>query len=132
MLLAYTHCFGAESNEHSLCLFPDKIDSMSQMVRVATLQETNAAVYRLGPVDCFTVEIDPADHGMMIIPFFPSKLFLTPDLPSYPGMNVKRVKVFQDRSGYWRIFYLSETSATADDWKEWVPSREKRSASAQV
>lgn len=125
MLLAYMHC-DAQANSPDLCLIPDKPDQFSIPVRVETLRITDVAVYRVGPEEALTIDNDPQDGGLVLVPFFPAKLYLTPDLPQYPGMYVKKAKICISRDGLYSIFYVQEKDPQ-DAWREWVPSRDKRS-----
>ncbi|MGI6524479.1 MAG: hypothetical protein ACOX2O_04175 [Bdellovibrionota bacterium] len=127
MLLAYMHCFGVESDCHDLCLVADKPDQFSCPVRVVTLRETTAAVYRLGPQECVNIDLDRNDNGLVITPLYPANLFLTPDLPTYPGMKTKKIKIFQNQNGDFTVYYLPEVDIDGS-WKEWIPNREKRAA----
>ena len=125
MLLAYMNC-DPQANFPDLCLIPDKPDQFSVPVRVDTLRVTEAAVFRLGPEEALTVEKDPEDGGLVLVPFFPAKLYLTPDLPQYPGMGVKKAKIFISRDGVYSIYYVQDKDAQGT-WREWIPSRDKRS-----
>ena len=126
MLLAYMHCPGAQSNFPELCLLADKPDQFSVPARVDTLRVTDAAVYRAGPEEALTVEKDPEDGGLILAPFYPAKLFLTPDLPQYPGFHVKKAKIFVSRDGQYRVFYIQDKDSQ-NTWREWCPMRDKRS-----
>jgi len=124
MLLAYVHCFGVQSPAE-LCLVADRPDQFSVPVRVDLLEPTECAVLRLGPVESVTVRADATDNGLVIEPFFPAKLFLTPDLPQYPGVFVKRLKVIFLGERRHRVFFQQEKDAGSGDWREWSPYRDK-------
>ena len=53
MLLAYVHGRGSLSERQELCIVPDKLDALSYAVPVASIEETTAAVYRVGPGETF-------------------------------------------------------------------------------
>jgi hypothetical protein len=118
MLLAFMHCFGAQSNCAELCIVPDKPDQFSVPVRVDTLEVTDAAVLRLGPIEAITVRLDPRDNGMVIEPMFPAKLFITPDLPQYPGVHVKRLKILRTAERQYQVYFLHDKDRE-EDWRAW-------------
>ncbi len=126
MLLAFMHT-SVEARSPELCLIPEKPDKFSVLARIETLRVTDAAVYRLSPEEAFTVERDEQDGGMVITPLHPARLFLTPNLPQYPGVQVKKVKILKDAEGRFRLQYQNEKDVQ-ETWREWHPLKEKRSA----
>jgi len=125
MLLAYMHFENARIPE--LALVADKPDQFSFPLRVADLRETTAAVCRLGPTECITVDLDEEDGGLIIAPLAPAHIYITPDLPTMPGVSVKKIKVTQDNTGDLITFYIPENDR-GEGWIRWIPNREKRQA----
>ena len=124
MLFAYMNCFGVESAHAELCLVPDRPDQFSVPVRIESLEATEAAVFRVGPVEAVTIKIDALDRGLIIEPLSPAKLFVTPDLPQYPGVHVKKLKVLKLAERRYRTLFQQEKDR-GEEWREWVPYREK-------
>ena len=127
MLLAYMHNRAAYLSWPELCLVPHKTDEFTMPIRVDTLRPTDSAVYRLGPEEALLVEKDEKDGGTIIVPMYPAKLYLTLDLPQFPGMNVKQAKVLKDAEGAYKVFYPYDKDGETS-WRQWIPNREKRAS----
>ena len=125
MLLAYIHCHGS-SEYPELCLLADKTDTFSCPVKITSLRETNAAVCRLGPEETIIVSFDNEDGGLVVAPLYPANIYLTPNLPTLPGIAAKKIKIFLDKEkDDYVVYYLSDNDRDKT-WKLWIPDREKR------
>ncbi|NLF25226.1 MAG: hypothetical protein GX589_06155 [Deltaproteobacteria bacterium] len=124
MLFAYMLCSGLQSEHAELCLIPERPDQFSVPVRIESLEPTEAAVFRVGPTEAITVKVDPHDRGLIIEPFPPTKIHITPDLPQYPGVNVKKLKVLKLAERSYRTLFQQEKDRN-EEWREWVPYRDK-------
>jgi hypothetical protein len=89
-------------------------------IRVETLVETIAAVYRLGPQEGVRVKHDSNDGGIVLEPVPPSKLYLTPSQPDRPGFQVACAKVVVLGDNQYETFYMQDLKAPA--WKKWYPN----------
>lgn len=126
MLLAYMYCHGCDSEYPELCLLADKIDAFSSPVKVSSLRETNAAVCRLGPEESIIVSFDNTDGGLVVSPLFPANIYLTPNLPTFPGTVAKKIKIFlNEGKDDYVVYYLTDNDRD-NTWKLWIPDREKR------
>ncbi len=118
MLLAYVAGIGPGLE---LCLVPEKSDKDSVPIPVHMLIDTSAAVLRVGPDEAVTVVIDPTSEEIIISAVPPAVLYLTPNLPTMPGMRAKRLKVLIDRTGGHRVFYDRDRG----NWDLWVANKER-------
>jgi len=130
MYLAYLHLRGFEAQAPVLCMLPDKPDEFTVPSRIDSLQVTEAALYRLGPLESAKIEVDPNDGGLVIEPVRPAKLYLTPNLPQSPGMTAKRIKIFRKDTGdssqmAFETQYLQD-GVSKEEWLKWEPNKTVR------
>ena len=118
MHLAFCHPFGPTADQPELCLVPERPDQFSFPIRVDSLIETNAAIYRLSPYEGVRVKFN-SEGGMIIEPVPPSKMYLTPSQPDRPGFIVKRVKVVKSGLRQYETYFMGE--AKEAEWKLWMP-----------
>jgi hypothetical protein len=125
MLLAYMHGRATQSERQELCLIPDKPDSLSYPVPIASLEETSAAVYRIGQGESFIVRTDPSDRSLIIEALKPAHVYLTLDRPDQPGFHVQRVKVTKSSGGflirYQRDSQRDKAPGESAPWTNWEP-----------
>ena len=105
---------------HDLCFVPDKPDNLSLPVRVDELEQTDAAVFRMGPEESMIVTREP-DGSKLITAREPALVYLTPNLSQYPGVRAKYVKILKTGEREWRTYFSKDKAR----WDEWTPSKER-------
>ena len=106
---------------HELCIVPDKPDSLSLPIRIADLQPTHAAVFRVGSEEVMTVTFDERESAMHITPHEPALVYLTPNLAAFPGVRAKHLKIQKMGNNEYRTYYSKDKQR----WDEWTPSKER-------
>ena len=80
-------------------------------------------MFRVGPIESLLIRRDSADT-VILYPIFPAKLYLTPDLPQYPGTFVKMLKLTKKPDGSYQTVFLQEKDAEGQ-WRDWNPNKGK-------
>jgi hypothetical protein len=119
MYLAYSLVNIGSELEMRLCLVPDKPDMFSYPIPVEKFLNCDSAVCRVGPGDTCTIQWLEAEKTFMIKAVSPSKMYLTPELPTKPGVHITRLRLIKRGVSY-ETFYGQERDS-ADTWKEWKP-----------
>lgn len=120
MYLAY--CLIAESGTSSLrlCMVPDKPDEISIPIPVDRFINCEAAICRVGLGDSCTIKWLEEEQSFLIKSVSPSRMYLTPELPTKPGVWVTRIKVKKQGASYTTLY--GQERDEADQWKEWKPT----------
>ncbi len=119
MLLAYIHLRNSASERQELCIIPDKLDALSFPVPVSAIDETRAAIYRVGPGETFLARKDPSERSITIEAIKPARVFLTLDRPDQPGFYVQRIKIVQGPDGV--TTHYQREKAGEVSWLKWDP-----------
>ena len=118
-------CFMALEREgkvtHELCLVPDKTDPLAMPIKIDDLKSTEGAVFRVGQDEALIVVRDHSDGAMVLIPYKPAFVYLTPNLAQYPGMKAEFVKIISSGDKHYRVYF----SRDRQRWDEWTPQRER-------
>ena len=120
MYLAYYTGLGVNHDETDLCLITEKVDALTVPVRIRDLRPNPAAMHRVGPEEAVFMTIDSRDNGLVITPYPPGAIYLTPNLNQAPGFRTKRIKVVREGNQY-HVFWDKERVG----WEEWVANRER-------
>ncbi|HMO16739.1 MAG TPA: hypothetical protein PKA63_02690 [Oligoflexia bacterium] len=112
--LIYQNSTG-EIGSSGMYIFPEKVSPLFSPIPVSKLITSSGALFFISPEEAFKVEIDN-DGAVMIIPFLPSKLYLTPNRNEKPGFSVSRAKVFCLPDGNYRMFFDRDKG-----WEEYTP-----------
>ncbi len=122
MLVCYMPIQKGDEIELKLCLVADKPDVFSLPVEIDKLDLTGAAVLRVGPDEACVVLQDPADNQMIISAMIPARIYLTPNLSQFPGINTQHLKVVKYDDGSYRTYF----SRDKIKWEEWVANQERK------
>lgn len=122
MLLCYLPIKQGIEVALKLCIVPDKTDEISLPIEIDKLDLTSAAVVRVGADEACTVSEDETDNQLVISALVPARIFLTPNLPQYPGMNTQHIKIVKYNDGAIRTFY----SRDKIKWEEWIANQERK------
>lgn len=104
---------------NELALVPDKADSLSRPVPVRSLLPTRAAVFRIGNEEALTVSSDSNSRQLILSALEPTLIYLTPNLPQYPGFSAKHIKITISEGGEIHTFY----SRDRNHWEEWIANK---------
>lgn len=100
------------------CLVADKPSAYSKPVPIRLLRTTQSAAFLVSNEEGILISIDPQDHGMIIEPMIPAKLYLTPNLPEKPGYSVNKIKIIEVSENELNVFY----DRTSRGWEPWTPN----------
>jgi hypothetical protein len=121
MLLAFVNRTRNEQDQLELCIVSEKSDLLTVPIRVFSLRAQDAAVYRAGPDETFTVNEDPNDGGLILSTSEPNALFLTQNHAVRPGMRVKRIKIVGTSEDNCQVYYDRDKGI----WERWLANRER-------
>lgn len=127
MLICYLTAGGVENARTILCITPDKVDDFSQPVPVTSLRVTDCAIHRVSGLEAMTVKQDADDGGILIEPYKPSKLYITPNLHDKPGVSVTIMKILKLEDTSYQVWYIQEGD-NSSTWKQWTPLVQRGSA----
>lgn len=122
MLICYMPIRNGNETDLKLCLVADKPDELSLPVEIDKLDLTGAAVLRVGPEEACVVLQDPSDNQMIISAMIPARIYLTPNLSQFPGINTQHIKVIKYNDGTYRTYY----SRDKVEWVEWIANQERK------
>ena len=119
MLLCYMPVEEEGRVTNELAIVPDKPDLLSRPVPVRVLFPTVAAVFRIGTDEALTVSSESTSRQLIISALEPSAIFLTPNLPQFPGFNTKHIKIVIGENGQIQTFHSRDRKS----WDEWIANK---------
>lgn len=121
MLIA--KCLVPENNIHNvhLCIIPHSVSLSFPPVKVSLLEQTDGAIFWVGPGESIKVEINQAEKARIISSIRPAILYITASTGTQPGIKVPSIKVVYDDNGKESLFFMN----TANEWKAFSALEER-------
>ncbi len=121
MLLAHVSFTHAKDSYTDLCLIPDEESNYVEPTRIRLLRPRASAVFHIGPKEAVMAYSGDSPNSLIIEPFAPAPLYLTPNSPTQPGFRIAIMKITPIESDF-KIEYKTKNSPNVS-WKVWEANK---------